>query len=99
MQNKKRLFALILCLGMVLTWFVSSAYIVSYTDHDCIGQDCDICDHITEALALLHGFMLLVLPIALIYASSALRRHLSFIGRDRLSARRTLVGLKIRLNN
>ena len=99
MQNKKRLFALLMCVGLVLTLFVSSTYIVSNAGHDCIGHGCDVCEHIAEARALLQSFALLGLLVALLFMADLLRRHFSVADGIRLPAQGTLVGWKVRLNN
>lgn len=99
MKNMKRLFALLMCVGLVLTLFVSSTYIVSNADHDCIGHGCDVCEHIAEASALLNSFALLGVLVALLFMADLLRRRFSAAEEICLPAQETLVGWKVRLNN
>ena len=53
MSKQKRLLALLLCVGMFLVLFASSAYIAHEAKHDCAGEDCEICETIARMEALL----------------------------------------------
>lgn len=99
MKNQKRLFALLMCIGLVLTMIVSSAYIVMNAEHDCTGHDCDICEHMAEVRALLKGTSLLGLLASLFIMSAAVCQHIHACNEVCLHAQMTLVGWKVRLNN
>ena len=99
MKNQKRLFALLMVIGLVLTMVVSSAYIVLNVDHDCVGHDCDICEHIAEVREILQSMSLLGVLMMLLFMAAAIRRHIHVFDRGSLSAGNTLVGWKVRLNN
>lgn len=99
MKDQKRLFALLMAVGLVLTMVVSSAYIVSNVSHDCIGHGCDVCEHIAEARALLDSFALLGVLVVLLMMAGVLRRRFAAVEGSSLPAQGTLVGWKVRLNN
>ena len=99
MRDRKRLTALLLCIGLLLTLAVSSAFIVLEEGHACSGEACEICESIAKTVALLRvmgrcAFLLLfaacLLPLLrAIYALKAVR--LPVFG--------TLVCWKVRLND
>lgn len=99
MRDQKRFFALLMAVGLMLTMVVSSAYIVSHVDHDCIGHGCDVCEHIAEARALLDSFALLGVLVVLLMLAEVLRRLFAAVEGISLPAQGTLVGWKVRLNN
>lgn len=99
MRNKKRLMALLMCVGFALTLFVSSAYIVSNAGHDCIGHGCDVCEHMAEACALLQSFAVLCVLVMLLFMVDLIRMLFSAADGICLPVQGTLVGLKVRLNN
>ncbi len=99
-RKRKRVFAfgLMICLTAVL--LLSTLFIVTHAEHDCIGNDCEICyeikgcvaavRHMSEALSggtsyLLYTWLFLLCP-ALISAKGGCPAE-------------TLVALKIRLDN
>ncbi len=61
MTNQKRIGALILCIGMALVLAVSAAFIIHEADHDCSGEDCQVCRMIAVNINLLHALGLAVM--------------------------------------
>ena len=55
MCDRKRLTALLLCIGLLLALAVSSAFIVLEEGHACCGEACEICESIAKTVALLRG--------------------------------------------
>ena len=99
MNARKRGCALLLCVGLILALFVSSAFLIHEADHDCSGEDCSICRTIALTTALMRA-------LCLIAAAGLLRSILTAV----LSASRvpesvclhaegTPVSRKIRIND
>ena len=53
MNAHKRGYALLLCIGLILVLFVSSAFLIQEADHDCCGEDCPVCRTIALTTALM----------------------------------------------
>ena len=99
MRNRKRLFALLLCVGLLMVLAVSSAFIVLEARHACCGRACKICDFVAKTEALLRGMAcLMVLSLFAARLLPALRA-LAARGAWRRLALDTLVCWKVRLNN
>ncbi len=91
-------FGLMLCLAAVLS--LSTLFIVTHADHDCIGHDCEICyeidgcvaavQHMSEALSAGASYLLCVCAFLLCLTLICAKEN-------RLAE--TLVALKIRLDN
>ena len=99
MYDRKRLTALLLCVGMLMTLTVSSAFIVLEEGHDCSGETCEICESIAKTVALLRiaarcAFLLLFAACLL-----PLLRTLCALTAARLPVFGTLVCWKVRLND
>ncbi len=99
MTGRKRISALLLCIGMVLVLSVSAAFILHEADHDCTGEDCPICRNIAVNIRLLcaAGLAALVLPVFRILPAS--RPAYGRRGRNAFFCPETLVRWKIRLND
>ena len=99
MAHRKRIIAMLLCIGLVLAMAVSSAFIAHEAGHSCSGEDCSICRMIVVNVNLLRTIGLAVL---LMLAVFALLRE-KFAHREQqqvcLPASGTLVSWKIRLND
>ena len=99
MTNRKRITALLLCIGLVFALAVSSAFIAHEAGHSCSGEDCPICRMIAVNVNLLRTIGLAVLLLLALFALLLGR----FAHRDRqrlcLPASGTLVSWKIRLND
>ncbi|MCR4883206.1 MAG: hypothetical protein K6A68_06530 [Clostridiales bacterium] len=61
MTNRKRIGALMLCIGMALVLSVSAAFIIHEADHDCSGEDCPVCRMIAVNINLLRTLGLAVI--------------------------------------
>ena len=99
MLNRKRRTALLLCAGMVLVLFLSSAFIACEAGHECVGEACKICECVAQTKALLQSFTLLgavVLALLLLPAVITTKRR-EYAARGLTVP--TLISLKIRLNN
>ncbi len=99
MTNRRRVTALLLCIGLVFALAVSSAFIAHEAGHDCTGDDCPICQMIAVNVNLLRAIGLAVLLLLALFA--LLRGRFAHRDRQRLrlSASGTLVSWKIRLND
>ena len=53
MENAKKLFALALCALLVLSVLFSASFVSHEADHDCGGEDCQICAMINKCTELL----------------------------------------------
>ena len=99
MANRKRIAALLLCIGLVLVLSVSAAYLSLEAGHDCSGEDCPVCLWLAVNLTLLRtlglAFLLLSVLLPVLRDQTACRRLVrlcsAFPG--------TLVSWKIRLDN
>lgn len=102
MNKRRHMIAAIICVVMLLSIFVSSAYIVHETahHHDCTGEECPICQFIAQIEQLRRGFGMALLALLLICFALAVDHewHTRAIAED-VPALCTLVGRKVRLNN
>ncbi len=93
--------ALALCVAVLLSVFVSSAFIAHEAahPHDCCGEDCPICQFIAQVEQVLRGFgMILLAGLLMSFALAVDRNRPGLTGMD-LPALGTLVSRKIRLND
>ncbi len=99
MTNRKRITALLLCIGLVFALAVSSAYIAHEAGHDCSGEDCPICQMIAVNVNLLRTIGLAVLTLLALFV--LLQGRYAHWEQQRLClpASGTLVSWKIRLND
>ena len=101
MSKRRHMIAMALCIAMMLSMFVSSAYIVHEAahHHECTGEDCPVCRFISQVEQVRRGFGSILSVLLLIcFALTVLRDRCTFIPAD-LSASGTLVSRKIRLND
>ena len=49
----RRSIVLVICLGIAVTFLLSTWFIISHVDHNCIGEHCAICAQIQTAENLL----------------------------------------------
>ncbi len=68
MTNRRRVTALLLCIGLVFALAVSSAFIAHEAGHDCTGNDCPICQMIAVNVNLLRTIGLAVLLLLALFA-------------------------------
>ena len=102
MNRRRHMIAMIFCVVMLLSIFVSSAYIVHEMahHHDCTGEECPICQFISQIEQLRRGFGMALLALLLICFALAVDHewHTRATAED-VPALCTLVGRKVRLNN
>ncbi len=99
MMTRKRIGALLLCIGLILVLSVSAAFLAHEAGHDCEGEECPVCRMIAVNIGLLRavGLALLVF-LSLFFLLPALpagRRQ----GRRTFFRPGTPVSWKIRLND
>ena len=101
LRNHRRVFAVALCIVMVLSLFVSSAYIAHEAAHrhQCSGENCPVCLFIAQVEQARRGFGMILLALLLICFALALRRDWRAFASASLPASGTPVSRKIRLNN
>ncbi len=46
MKQRTRIISATLCIVMALSIVLSAAFIITSADHECTGNDCEICHHI-----------------------------------------------------
>ena len=99
MRDRKRILALLLCVGLVTVLAVSSAFIVLEAGHVCCGRACKTCESVAKTEALLRGmacfaflslFAAVLLPVLKAFCALKAARQ---------PALDTLVCWKVRLNN
>lgn len=101
MNTRRRVFAAVICAVMLLSVFVSSAYVVreAVQHHECTGEDCPICRFIAQVEQVRRGFGMALLALLLICLALGARRESHAPKPMELPAFCTLVGRKVRLNN
>lgn len=99
MLDRKRLTALLLCVGLLLALAVSSAFIVLEEGHTCCGEACEICESIAKTVALLRGAARFAFLLLFAVCLLPLLRAICALKAARLPAFGTLVCWKIRLND
>ncbi len=99
MRDRKRLFALLLCVGLLTMLAVSSAYIVLEAGHACCGCTCGICDSVAKTEDLLRGMACFALLLLFAAVLLLVLKTLCALKTARQPALDTLVCWKVRLNN
>ena len=99
MRDRKRLTALLLCIGLLLALAVSSAYIVLEAGHACCGEACEICESLAKTVALLRGMARCAVLSLFAACLLPLLRALCAVKAARLPALGTLICWKVRLND
>ncbi len=102
MDRRRHVIAAIICAALLMTIFVSSAYIVHEAahHHDCPGENCPICQFIAQIEQTRRGFGMALLALLLLCFMLAVGhgwRTRSVAAQ--VPARCTPVGRKIRLND
>ena len=98
MMNRKRVAALLLCIGLVFALAVSSTYIAHEAGHVCSGDDCPICqmvaicDNFVNQLGC--GLIFLAAALLFIFVKSVEKTYSCH-----LFIAPTPVRQKVRLNN
>lgn len=102
MNRGRHWIAAIICAVMVLSVFVSSAYIVHDAAHHhiCSGEDCPICQFIAQIEQLRRGFGVALLALMLTCFALVMRRERRARAMaEVIPALCTPVGRKTRLND
>ena len=101
MLKRRHVFAMAMCVVMLLSVIVSSAYIVHEMahPHDCAGVDCPICQFIAQVEQVRRGFGMMLLALLLVCCALIARRERRAWVAAGVSALCTLVGRKVRLND
>ena len=101
MKNRRHGIAMAMCVVMLLSMIVSSAYIAHEATHHhaCTGEDCPICQFIAQVEQVRRGFGMALLALLLICFALALRREARVAASADVPALCTLVGRKVRLND
>lgn len=102
MMNRKRICALLLAAGLVLFLSVSAFFLAHEAGHDCHGhngEDCPICRMMAMHIHLLRALGLLALYLAARFVLLRGRPVRFRLNTSPLFSNRTLVSLKIRLDN
>ena len=102
MNKRRHVIAAIIFVVMLLSIFVSSAYIVHEMahEHECTGEGCPICQFIAQIEQLRQGFGMALLTLLLIcFALAVGREWRARAMADNVPVLCTLVGRKIRLND
>ena len=99
MSKHQRLIAALLCAVTVLALLVSSACLISAAGHCCARENCEICENVLRAQAVLR-LIARFLP-ALTVLALLLRACACVLSAGQCSFRGvlTLIGRKVRLNN
>ena len=95
----RRIFALLVCAGLILALLASSLFIIVEADHDCPGEGCGVCEHMVEVRALLRGMAHLGIAVLTVAAFLRLACPLLHIGASADHCPPSLVCLKVRLDN
>ena len=91
-----------LCVVLLLCVFASSAYIVHEAahPHECAGEDCPVCQLISQVEQLRRGFGMALLALLLIcFALAVGHEWRTRAMAEDVPALCTLVGRKVRLND
>ena len=101
LKNRRRAIAMALCIAMMLSMFVSSAYIAHEAAHHhvCSGENCPVCQFISQVEQVRRSFGMILLALLLIYFALAVRRDWRAFMSANPPASDTLVSRKIRLND
>ena len=100
MSSRKRMGALLLCVGLALMLLVSSAYLVSVSGHHCrVGHCCEICHAMLHTEALLSAFVFFAVLLLLNSGWATAKRETMAQSIRGLFLPLTLVGRKVQLNN
>ena len=101
MLKRRHMIAVIICAAMLLSIFVSSAYVVHEAahHHQCTGEDCPICRFIARVEQLRRGFGLALMALlSVCFALTSCHERPAWAAED-TPVLCTLVGRKIRLND
>lgn len=101
MRKRNHVIAAVMCAVMLLSLFVSSAYILRETAHPhaCEGEHCPTCQFIAQIEKLLGAFSAALLALSLVCLVLTARRERRVWTAACVPALCTPVGMKTRLND
>ena len=97
MPKCKKRIAVIVCICFVLASILSGAFVALHSDHECSGEQCEIClqiSHITNTLKQLRAAVLLV-AVSL----AAISATLIAVSDNKAVDFATPISLKVKMNN
>ena len=98
MAKRNRCLALVMAAAILFVMLTSAFFIAAEADHDCIGDDCEICCQINVCRAVLKGLALIA--IAAVFAAAACAALCAVFAACREQTRNfTLVSLKVKLSD
>lgn len=45
-HERKQMIALLICISLIIFLLTSLSFVISHTDHNCMGKECSVCIHI-----------------------------------------------------
>ena len=101
MRKHLHVIAMVMCAAILLSMFVSSAYLAheAVYHHNCSGEDCPVCEFIAQIVELRRSLGMMLLALLLVCISLAVRRAWREQYGMAMPVLGTLVSRKIRLNN
>ena len=101
MRKHLHVIAMAMCAAMLLSMFVSSAYLAHEAahHHDCSGEGCPVCEFIAQIVELRRDLGMMLLSLLLVCLILAVRRAWREQFGTIAPILATLVSRKIRLNN
>lgn len=101
MNRRRPVIAAAICVVVLLSIFISSAYIAHEAahSHNCVGKDCPVCQFIAQIEQVRRGFGMALPALFLICLTLAARRDGGALATADVPAPLTPVEKKTRLNN
>ena len=97
MKKQTRLISVVLCVALIFSMILSAIFIVTHTNHDCVGTGCEICHQIQICEQLLNKDVLDTSA----YAQTALWICFfvfTFLNYSSHQSDKTLVSMKVKLS-
>ena len=99
MKQASRSRALALCICLLFILIASSLSVIHEADHNCIGENCPVCEHILMVIRLVRDVSLIVLFLAALILFTAGPRRFYDSASTHSLLYATPVRLKVRLND
>lgn len=97
-MTKKRILTAVLTALVLVVMLSSSLFIIEHADHDCTGEDCQICQQIYLCTQTLKTLSLAVIAAAVLYVFSAIL-SITIKQIETACVPHTPVSLKVKLSN
>lgn len=97
-MTKKRILTAVLTALVLVVMLSSSLFIIEHVDHECTGEDCQICQQIYLCTQTLKTLSLAVIAAAVFYVFSALL-SITIKQVETACVPHTPVSLKVKLSN